>query len=258
MINLTNPHWTSIVRGYFTELQSEVNSAECDVTLVSEDRQILKAHRFVLCAGSLFLRKMLKFAHINSSPLLYMRGASGNLLRNILQFLYQGEVNIEQAHLEEFVKISNQLEIIGMTSLKSKNEKNEDFAKENDCPEGSDRDIVEYSEISRVVPKNYENMDTSQISRGLEEKLDVKMSVRSKSYMSMDHIYTDIDKQDDSTEDNDESLLAKVVDEVKKPDGRIDCNLCNKTFKNKNSLKVHKYRFHTGEKILQESLIIMT
>ena len=179
-------------------------------------------------------------------------------LRNILQFLYQGEVNIEQAHLEEFVKISNELEIIGMTSLKSKNEKNEDFAKENDCPEGSDRDIVEYSEISRVVPKNYENMDTSQISRGLEEKLDVKMSVRSKSYMSMDHIYTDIDKQDDSTEDNDESLLAKVVDEVKKPDGRIDCNLCNKTFKNKNSLKVHKYRFHTGEKILQESLIIMT
>ena len=255
MFNLTNQHWTSNIQTYFAELQNTEADYQFDVTLISDDKQMLKAHKFVLCAGSLFFREMFKFSNHNSSPLLYIRGASESTLRNILHYLYHGEVNIDQVQLEDFVKVSNDLEIIGMGPLSS------EPTKEKDCFQLSDGDCVVYSEISKAVPRTYENMDKSMISRVVEEKLDVKMNARSRSYLSMDHIYTDIDKQDTWAEESDRSLSAKAdAEEIQSnlSEGRVECNLCNKTFKNKNSLKVHKYRYHTGEKILQESLIIMT
>ena len=260
MFNLTNQHWTSNLQAYFSELQNNEADYQFDVTLISDDKQILRAHKFVLCAGSLFFREMFKFAHQNSSPLLYIRGTSESILRNILHYLYHGEVNINQVQLEEFVKVSNDLEIIGMGPLNSEDEKIE-RKKERDCSQLSDGDAVVYSEISKAMPRTYENMDKSMISRVVEEKLDVKMNARSRSYLSMDHIYTDIDKQDSWAEESNRSLSAKAdAEEIQSnlSEGRVECNLCNKTFKNKNSLKVHKYRYHTGEKILQESLIIMT
>ena len=255
MFNLTNQHWTSNIQTYFAELQNTEADYRFDVTLISDDKQMLKAHKFVLSAGSLFFREMFKFAHHNLSPLLYIRGASESTLRNILHYLYHGEVNIDQVQLEDFVKVSNDLEIIGMGPLSSEPKK------KNDCFQLSDGDAVVYSEISKAMPRTYENMDKSMISRVVEEKLDVKMNARSRSYLSMDHIYTDIDKQDTWAEESDRSLSAKAdAEEIQSnlSEGRVECNLCNKTFKNKNSLKVHKYRYHTGEKILQESLIIMT
>ena len=257
MINLTNQQWTSNIQSYFTELRSGEADCSFDVTLISEDKQIIKAHKFVLCAGSLFFREIFKFAQLNSSHLLYMRGASESILGNILNFLYHGEVNINQSQLEEFVKVSNELEIIGMGPISTEDEKRE---AEKDGSRVSGDDAVVYSDISRVIPRTYENMEKSMISQVLEEKLDVKLNGRSRSYLSMDHIYTDIDKQGAWTEEEekDRSLSAGAGAAETRSDGRVECNLCNKTFKNKNSFKVHKYRFHTGEKILQESLIIMT
>ena len=119
MFNLTNQHWTSNIQTYFAELQNTEADYRFDVTLISDDKQMLKAHKFVLSAGSLFFREMFKFAHNNSSPLLYIRGASESTLRNILHYLYHGEVNIDQVQLEDFVKVSNDLEIIGMGPLSS-------------------------------------------------------------------------------------------------------------------------------------------
>ena len=256
MINLTNQQLSSIIQSYFSELQSETTEELLDVTLVSDERTTLKAHRFVLAAGSRFFREIFKLSPLNSSPLLYIRGASEAMLRNILMFLYHGEVNIEEEEVAQFVKISNELQIIGICPPEIP-----EISEKKELDEVSDCDTVVYSEISREMPRTYENMDKSSISRALEDKLDVKMGVRSKSYISMDHIYTDIDRQNDRSE-----VTEEVTEEEKENktslvslgNGRVECKLCGKTFKNKNSLKVHKYRFHTGEKILQESLIIMT
>ena len=255
MINLTNQQLGSIIQSYFSELQSERTEDLLDVTLVSEERTILKAHRFVLAAGSRFFREILKLSPLNSSPVLYIRGASESVLRNILLFLYQGEVNIEEEQLAQFVKISSELQIIGMCPPEITEKTEGDV---------SDCETVVYGEISRrELAGTYENMDNSGISRALEDKLDVKMSVsRSRSYVSMDHIYTDIDRQTDQSKVAEEAREEVEVEDqenkVKLGDGRVECKLCSKTFKNKNSLKVHKYRYHTVEKILQESLIIMT
>ena len=253
MINLTHQQWSSSIQSYFSDLQSERTEDLLDVTLLTEERTILKAHRLVLAVGSRFFREIFKLSPLNCSPLLYIRGASESVLRNILLFLYHGEVSIEEEQLAQFVKISSELQIIGICPPEI-TEKTED--------EDSDCETVVYSEISRELPSTYENMDKSGISRALEDKLDVKMSVgRSKSYVSMDHIYTDIDRQGDQSKVIEEAR-EEVEDQDKKADllgdGRVECKLCSKTFKNKNSLKVHKYRYHTGEKILQESLIIMT
>ena len=257
MINLTNQQLSSSIQSYFSELQSEKNEDRFDVTLVSEERTILKAHKFVLAVGSRFFREIFKLSPHNSSPLLYIRGASEDMLSNILLFLYNGEVNIEEEQLAQFVKISNELQIIGICppEMPEITEK-----KEVDDSDVSDCETVVYSEISREIPRTYENMmDKSAICGALEDKLDVKMSVRSKSYVSMDHIYTDIDRQTDRSEVTEEVKEEEQENKVNlAAAGRVECKLCGKTFKNKNSLKVHKYRYHTGEKILQESLIIMT
>ena len=81
-----------------------------DVTLVCEDGKQIDAHRVVLCISSPFFQKA-KHAH----PLLYMRGMKSENLLAIIDFLYHGEANVYQEHLDSFLAIAEELQLKGLT-----------------------------------------------------------------------------------------------------------------------------------------------
>ena len=89
----------------------------CDVTLVCEDNQQIKAHKVVLSSSSLLLKNMLKTV-IHSHPLLYFWDVKKRDLSKIVDFIYTGQVEIYQSDLEEFLNISAKLEIQGITDKK--------------------------------------------------------------------------------------------------------------------------------------------
>ena len=62
-----------------------------DVTLATDDGQIVRAHRVVLCSASSKL-KMLLMVHKQDNPILYLPGFDSGHLVNLVQFIYQGKL----------------------------------------------------------------------------------------------------------------------------------------------------------------------
>merc|ERR1712142_158346 len=81
-----------------------------DVTLVGDDGQLIKAHKLVLSASSPFFRNIFKLSS-NAQSLFYIRGLSGNILSKIAQFLYTGEVKVEQSCIKTFLDAGKDLKI---------------------------------------------------------------------------------------------------------------------------------------------------
>ena len=99
-----------IVQASFAELRSDNDFT--DVTLACEDQSI-KAHKVVLASSSPFFKKLLK-SHLHPQPLIYMRGMKLSVLTAIVDFIYLGEANVFQEHLESFLTLAEELELKGL------------------------------------------------------------------------------------------------------------------------------------------------
>ena len=85
-----------------------------DVTL-SAGGQNLKAHKVVLSACSSYFRDLLRGISLWQHPVLVLRDVQFLELQSILEFVYLGEVNVEQDRLESFLKTAELLRIKGLT-----------------------------------------------------------------------------------------------------------------------------------------------
>ena len=83
-----------------------------DVTLACEDKSI-KAHKVILSACSPFFKRLLK-TFANPQPLIYTRGVKYNDLVAVVDFIYQGEANVFQEQLENFLVLAEELELNGL------------------------------------------------------------------------------------------------------------------------------------------------
>ena len=81
-----------------------------DVTLVCEEDQQIEAHRIILSACSSVLGSLLK-RNKHSHPLIYMRGVKARNLEAIVDFIYHGEANISQGHLDGFLALGYELQL---------------------------------------------------------------------------------------------------------------------------------------------------
>ena len=84
-----------------------------DVTLVSDDERQIPAHKLVLSACSDFFKSILR-NNSHSHPLLYLSGIHSTNLSLILDYIYQGEVQIYQEHLDTFLEVAQKLKIEGL------------------------------------------------------------------------------------------------------------------------------------------------
>ena len=84
-----------------------------DVTLACEDDQV-QAHKVILSACSPFFKNILR-RHPHQHPLLYLRGIKMKELSSIINFMYHGEANVDQANLNLFLSISEELKVKGLT-----------------------------------------------------------------------------------------------------------------------------------------------
>jgi len=84
-----------------------------DVTIACEDNQI-QAHKVILSACSTFFRNILR-RHPHQHPLLYLKGVKYKQLLDILDFMYNGEVNVVQEELKQFLAVAADLRVQGLT-----------------------------------------------------------------------------------------------------------------------------------------------
>ena len=92
-----------------------------DVSLVCEDEQI-DAHRMILSASSSFFKTLFR-RNNHQHPLIFLKGVKFTELVSLLQFVYQGEVNVAKEDLTSFLEAAQDLKIHGLTQdLQSESE----------------------------------------------------------------------------------------------------------------------------------------
>merc|ERR1712126_611843 len=84
-----------------------------DVTLVSDDQKHFSAHKLVLFSCSVYFKNILKQTK-HSHPLLCLDGIGSNELNDVLHYIYNGEVDVYQEHIDRFLGIAFRLQLEGL------------------------------------------------------------------------------------------------------------------------------------------------
>ena len=108
---------------FSSNLLESVREQKCiedlkDVTLVSSDNHHVKAHKIILCAGSEVMKNII-LNNPRTMPLIYLRGIGHNVLLSILEFMYYGQTLVNQDFFKDFMAVSIELKIKGLTIFKS-------------------------------------------------------------------------------------------------------------------------------------------
>ena len=129
------------VSGAFKELRAE--SDFFDVTLACSDSgsRTLQAHKVILSACSNFFKSTFRQqsnANKHPNPYIYLRGVTYTDLTSILDFIYNGEVNVAQEDLNSFLAVAEELQIKGLTNRDnaSNNEPSNTSTPSNSTPAG--------------------------------------------------------------------------------------------------------------------------
>ena len=138
-----------------------------DVTLVSDDHKQVSAHKLVLSACSEYFKDIFKHnIKPNAHTLLCLNGVSSDDLRNIMDYIYNGEVQIFQENLDSFLNIAQRLKLEGLIGNNV-----EDSQEINDDKNIATKDENLMEEVQYEKPKN----KNSQPKPRQLEKVDTKL-----------------------------------------------------------------------------------
>ena len=90
------------------------NKDFADVTLVCEDGKQLDAHKAILATSSPFFQNILA-RNKHSHPIIYMRGLKSEDLSALIDFIYLGQADVAEENIENFLAISEELQLKGLT-----------------------------------------------------------------------------------------------------------------------------------------------
>jgi len=215
-----------------------------DVTLVSDDNIQISAHKLVLSACSDYFKNIFKnnknpYHH----PFLCLSGISYEDLNNLVDYMYYGEVNIYQENLDRFLDIAQRLKLEGLM-------KNVEKDSVGQVKHNFKIEEAYFHEVTPNVKKPKLPVITNALA-SFEE-------VGSKSMIS-DDIQKINDKIEEYIARDDQGIYnctycGKIGDKYKSHiknhiethlDGlSFPCQLCDKTFRSRNSLSLHIYRQH--------------
>ena len=175
----TTLHWHKY-SDHLRETLSEmmISSEFADVTLVTDDKQQMKAHRNILSAVSPVFKEILQLDGINSNSVIYLRGIQHSEIALIMQYIYLGEARLHKDRVNEFLMVSKNLEIKELsTSIENKYEENNEH-----------KNIVTYEEgVEDVDPIKILNQD-SNVTHELQTV--VRPIIRNnKGYKKVDRTY---------------------------------------------------------------------
>ncbi|XP_042236417.1 protein tramtrack, alpha isoform-like isoform X2 [Homarus americanus] len=110
-----NNHQSNIISVFEQLLQSE---SFVDVTLAVEG-MTLKAHKVVLSACSPYFQAVLA-SHPDKHPIVILKDVRYTDMRDLLDFMYRGEVSVDQDNLSGFLRVAESLRIKGLTEVNEK------------------------------------------------------------------------------------------------------------------------------------------
>ena len=106
--------WPGHVKQIFHNLKTVRQFS--DLTLVCEDKTEVRAHQFILSACSSVFKDILA-NNSHPQPLIYLRGIQHDILESVLQFMYEGEANVYQDRMPDFLRLAKDFDVLGLNIL---------------------------------------------------------------------------------------------------------------------------------------------
>merc|ERR1712029_26757 len=98
-----------------------------DVTLVSDDQKQFLSHKVILSACSSFFQNLLKNNDNNSPIFIYLSGVNSTNLQMIMDYIYDGEVDVLYQELDSFLDAAQKLKIAGTTVNQTEEQMTKNF-----------------------------------------------------------------------------------------------------------------------------------
>ena len=215
-----------------------------DVSLVSDDQKMMSAHKLVLSASSPYFKHILTH-NKHSHPLLCLDGVSSGELQFVLDYIYQGEVQIYQEQLDRFLEVAQRLKLEGLTG--------------NDHDHESKMYETLKEAVGDVDNERFTETETFKKENVIRKPRRVSQPVvvaNNSSVTNTEEIDQKISEYVIRGEDGVYSCgyCGKVGDrnvfhmrnhvETHMEGLSFSCQSCDKTFRSRESLRVHKYKSH--------------
>ena len=195
-----------------------------DVTLVADDNSQVSAHRLVLSASSEYFRTIFKSNQTLPRLVLCLEMVDGETLTHILDYLYTGEVRMEEEKLEAFLKLAKRFKLEGLSE------------------EGASKTIREnvgdFCEVSLGIndslatPQSDENIEEDEEEEEEETQESKNIAVKQESRLEKPR---NMKGEDEKELDN---MINQFL-ERRPEDQKYVCKLCGKTSKLSRNLKNH-------------------
>ena len=183
-----------------------------DVTLVTQDKKHMKAHKNILSASSTVFKDIFQQEKCLDT-VVYLRGIKFSELESIIQFIYLGEANICKGKMKEFLSVAKSFEIEELYNVEAE-ELLEDHRDTNDLS----IDTVQ-NEHQPAQVMTHERSPVLEDSRIKCEHCDIKL----------------VDRH---------SLQRHI--QSKHEEIRYSCDQCDQKFSRPNYLHVHIRAIHEG------------
>ena len=210
-----------------------------DVTLMGNDQKQISAHKLVLSACSEFFKNIFINSSGNNNLVLFLDGVDAIGINMMLDYIYQGEVQIYQEHLDGFLEVANKFKLDGLLENKIDEETNE---KPFEQPEPEN---VEYNTFEHTArPKSMQRDVKDRSLKVHDESIEASNNEVEEKFQELIVVADKIFRCTvcEKTMTHRGSMRRHL--ETHLTGLSYKCNICDKTFRLKNSLANHKSLSH--------------
>ena len=213
-----------------------------DVTLVSDDHVQISAHKVVLSSCSGYFKDIF-IKNNHSHPMLCLVGMKSQEINHVLDYIYQGEVQLHQDDLDAFLEVAQKFQLEGLVG-QTENETKVDNSQ---------------TDLNKIqIPSfTYEN-ENKVVSQKMENKTTVSLcepSLVSEMFSSIEELDSRIDQEiyrgsDGAWQCGRCPKIAKNKGHIKEHfENHIEglsfpCKFCDKSYRSRVSLRLHDLKAH--------------
>ena len=203
-----------------------------DVTLMADDNSKVTAHRLVLSASSEYFKSIFKSKPSLPNLVLCLEMVDKENLNQLLDYMYCGEVRMEEVKLENFLKIAKRFKLEGLCEEDTSKTIRENVGEFCEVTLGKNDSLsTPPAEENSEEEKEEESQDTTNVSVKQETRLETSRNIKGEDEKELDEMINQFIERrlDDKSRCQTKSGSR----------GQYVCKLCGKTSNLSRNLKNH-------------------
>ena len=212
-----------------------------DVTLFSGDLEPVTAHK-VLSSSSDYFSNILKKTNVQN-PYLCLEDITRSELENVLDFVYLGEVQLQQEQLDRFLCLAQRLKLKGISYDEKEKETYKDMS-QNKNQKSFKTKIKSFANDEPPKQTSFTILETDEMAaaKAFSENDSKAIDAEIDKYITKNHNNPHYSCTFCGKTSNRQRVREHVESHLEGLN--ISCQFCDKIFRTRNSVKVHKYTVH--------------